>query len=149
MEYVLDTNILVQFVRNSLIAKAINEQYQLFSPDNRLYISIVSIGEIYALGYKNQWGRRKMEEIENILTELYAIPIDSRELAKMYAEIDAFSQNKHLNFALPADLSARNMGKNDIWIAATTAILGATLLTTDKDFRHLDKVFFAVECVEV
>lgn len=29
------------------------------------------------------------------------------------------------------------MGKNDVWIAATTKVAGATLLTTDNDFDHL------------
>lgn len=29
------------------------------------------------------------------------------------------------------------MGKNDLWIAATTATVGATLVTTDRDFDRL------------
>jgi len=33
------------------------------------------------------------------------------------------------------------MGKNDLWIAATAHVTGATLLTTDKDFDHLDPQF--------
>lgn len=32
---------------------------------------------------------------------------------------------------------ARNMGKNDLWIAASAKAAGATLLTTDGDFDHL------------
>ncbi len=40
-----------------------------------------------------------------------------------------------------ADLSgsggARNMGKNDIWIAATALYTNLPLLTTDQDFRFL------------
>ncbi len=38
-------------------------------------------------------------------------------------------------------MSARNMGKNDLWIAATAHVLGAKLLTTDADFNHLNEVF--------
>jgi predicted nucleic acid-binding protein len=34
------------------------------------------------------------------------------------------------------------MGKNDIWIAATTSAIFATLITTDGDFEHLNGVFF-------
>ena len=41
-------------------------------------------------------------------------------------------------------VSARNMGKNDIWIAAVTTILGAKLITLDKDFDHLDGEYFSV-----
>jgi len=33
------------------------------------------------------------------------------------------------------------MGKNDLWIAATAAFHKFRLITTDKDFNHLDKVF--------
>jgi predicted nucleic acid-binding protein len=29
------------------------------------------------------------------------------------------------------------MGKNDLWIAATTLVIGGALLTTDSDFDHL------------
>ncbi len=44
-------------------------------------------------------------------------------------------------------MSARNMGKNDLWIAATAHILGAKLLTTDGDFNHLDGVFLDLKKV--
>ena len=36
------------------------------------------------------------------------------------------------------------MGDNDIWIAATSSVLKAVLLTTDHDFDHLDGVFLKV-----
>jgi tRNA(fMet)-specific endonuclease VapC len=44
--------------------------------------------------------------------------------------------------------SARNMGKNDIWIAATARVLGATLLTTDKDFNHLLPNLLNLKCLK-
>jgi len=53
-----------------------------------------------------------------------------KTIIERYAEIDAFSQNKLPK--IPLGLSARNMGKNDLWIAATASILEAKLLTTDK-----------------
>jgi len=59
-------------------------------------------------------------------------------------EIDSFSQEKNRTFLLPQGMSARNMGKNDIWIAATTYALDAKLITTDKDFSHLHQVFFDI-----
>lgn len=40
------------------------------------------------------------------------------------------------------------MGKNDLWIAATTSVLKAKLLTTDNDFDHLDGVFFEVAFID-
>ena len=41
------------------------------------------------------------------------------------------------------------MGKNDLWIAVTTHLLEATLITTDNDFDHLKNVYFNVEKIVV
>lgn len=83
MEYILDTNILLVYVRGNIVTQKIEE-----------------------------------------------------ELTDKYAKIDAYSQGK-----LPAkkgSFTSRNMGKNDLWIAATGALLNATIITTDEDFSHLD-----------
>jgi predicted nucleic acid-binding protein len=55
--------------------------------------------------------------------------------------MDVYSQGKEPLKPLPKGVSARNMGKNDIWIAATAAISYSTLITTDNDFEHLENVF--------
>ena len=44
-------------------------------------------------------------------------------------------------------MSSIKMGKNDLWISATTNILGGTLLTMDKDFNHLAEVFFKLKFI--
>ncbi|MCC6550802.1 MAG: hypothetical protein IT279_12100 [Ignavibacteriaceae bacterium] len=41
--------------------------------------------------------------------------------------------------------TSRNMKKNDLWIAATTFALDAVLVTFDKDFEHLNKIYFEVK----
>jgi len=40
------------------------------------------------------------------------------------------------------------MGKNDLWIASTAALLGLKLVTTDADFNHLHQVFMEVEYIK-
>ena len=40
------------------------------------------------------------------------------------------------------------MGKNDVWIAATAMATSTSLLTSDKDFEHLDGEFFDVIIIE-
>lgn len=40
------------------------------------------------------------------------------------------------------------MGKNDLWIAATTVLVDGILMTSDKDFDHLDKHYFNVVKIE-
>lgn len=47
-----------------------------------------------------------------------------------------------------AGQTARQMGKNDLWIAATASVLKATLLTTDHDFDHLHTVFVEVVYID-
>lgn len=46
-------------------------------------------------------------------------------------------------------MSARNMGKNDAWIAATAYAAQATLVTTDKDFDHLADTFFKLDRLDI
>jgi tRNA(fMet)-specific endonuclease VapC len=61
-----------------------------------------------------------------------------------YADIDTFSQGKHPIYNEKNAFSARNMGKNDLWIAATSFLLDIPLLTTDQDFEHLNPHFISV-----
>ena len=41
------------------------------------------------------------------------------------------------------------MGKEDLWIAATASVLNAILITTDKDFQHLDNEFIKLEYIYI
>ena len=142
MYFVLDTNILVHLIReNEQIIQLVED---LEKEGAEVFISIVSVGEIYSLAYQFAWGKHKLQEMERLLEQLIPIPIDNKELAKMYAEIDTYSQHKNPIIAMPKGISAKNMGKNDIWIAATAYLLEATLITMDNDFNHLDSVYFNV-----
>ena len=84
----------------------------------------------------------RIQNLEEFLLRFVVTDINSEDTLNRYAEIDAFSQNKLKSS--PLSNSARNMGKNDIWIAATASVLDATLLTTDKDFDHLNNEFLNV-----
>ena len=68
--------------------------------------------------------------MEFLLGYLSVIPVVTRKLVDHYAEMDAHLQ-----------LRGQKLGKNDLWIAATTVSLGARLLTTDRDFDALDPLF--------
>jgi len=63
-----------------------------------------------------------------------------------YADIDNFSLGKLPN--RPSPSSAIKMGKNDLWIAATAVVENAELITTEKDFIHLDGEFLTVHYVD-
>jgi tRNA(fMet)-specific endonuclease VapC len=52
-----------------------------------------------------------------MLRTLPTVNIHQSKILDRYAEIDAFSQGKLVTKTL--SMSSRNMGKNDLWIAAT------------------------------
>ncbi len=86
--------------------------------------------------------------MNHFLHALNPYPVDSEEIAAAYADLDAYSQCIHPQHAPLAGMTARNMGKNDLWIAATAMLFNATFLTTDNDFSHLSPGFFKVEKVD-
>lgn len=146
MNYLLDTNILLAFLRKSPVAKYVNEQYQVFDGHNSVCLSAVSLGEIGSLAIQNRWSRERISLLTKLLHTIPAIDINIDGLISLYAEIDAFSQNKLPEKALP--VSARNMGKNDLWIGATAAYTESILITTDKDFDHLHGHFIEMAWID-
>lgn len=144
MTYLWDTNIMLGYIRASKQYFDLEKKYNFSGTSNILYSSVVSSGEILSLSMKLNWGKKKIDRMESFLEKVPAIPISRRVIFDSYAQIDAYSQSKHPTLPLPKVMTARNMGKNDIWIAATAHAIGATLVTTDKDFDHLDGIFLNV-----
>ena len=147
MNYILDTNLILAYVRKSELVKHVDEKYAPLSKQNIPIISVVSIGEIKSLGIRNQWGMKKFELLEKLLNKFVVADINVESIIERYAEIDAFSQGKLPN--RKSNFSSRNMGKNDLWIAATSSVLEVQLLTTDKDFEHLNQEFIDLEIIEL
>lgn len=139
MNYLLDTNILLIYTRENSLKDIIEENYNPFGVSNNTLISVVTVGEIKAIALKNNWGNRRINLLESILNRLIIVDINSEDVIERYAELDTYSQNKLEGRPLGA--SARNMGKNDLWIAATASVINAKLITTDNDFNHLDNVY--------
>lgn len=71
-----------------------------------------------------------MDALDNALDNLVTVDINHPKVIEAYVAIDLFSQR--------SSKGARNMGKNDLWIAACAKAADATLVTTDTDFAHLD-----------
>ena len=144
MTYVWDTNILLLSVRDNSFIDRLNEQYGLFDPSNESLISVVSVGEIRSIAFRNRWGNQRLQRLNHFFTLLKTVPLtDDESIITMYAEIDTYSQSHHPTLRMPT--SARKMGKNDLWIAATAAVRNATLISTDADFDHLDGLFLYFE----
>lgn len=148
MLYILDTNILVHFSRNSAIYTKLVEELDLFGEDNFAFISEVSIGEIYSIALINNWGEKRLKRIKFLLQNITSVPISEENIYENYARIDAFSKAIDIGISLPASFQAQKMGKNDLWIAATASVSGGVLITMDKDFAHLNDVFFKIKYIQ-
>jgi predicted nucleic acid-binding protein len=146
MRYVLDTGVLLVYLREKQIAGFIDAKYQPLNSPNIPIISVVTLGELNSIAIQNKWSLSRISKMDEFVKQFLIADINVSSVIRKYAEIDAFSQGKLTG--KPASFSARNMGKNDLWIAATAAVLDAPLITLDKDFQHLDKAFLALELVD-
>ena len=63
-------------------------------------------------------------------------------LLDAYSTIDAYSQGRLQGQQL--GMNSRNMGKNDLWIAATAYVTNSTLITADGDFNIFHDSFLNV-----
>lgn len=131
-KFVLDTNIVLAYIRQNPQYLEAERMLKLTSDDVQLIVSVVTIGEIRVLARRNNWGEKKIEQLNSFIEQvLFVVDVSSGapELLDAYVEIDYFS-------------NGRSMGKNDLWIAATAKVTESTLVTTDGDFDHLGDVYF-------
>ena len=126
LQYLLDTNILLAWIRFGVLQAFLQASYQLDTISPAPIISIVTEAELRSLAIQNQWGLDKQQKLKTWIRRLIAVPIPYKNIIEAYVEIDSYS-----------NAQGRRMGKNDLWIAATARIEDATILTTDKDFDHL------------
>lgn len=134
-----DTNILINLAKDYSL-----KLLQTVNPDNdKIFISVATVAELRSIALQNSWGTKKLGLVDVLLDEMLIVEINEN-LIDTYAEIDAYAQCRNPSFEQYAHKTARNMGKNDLWIGATAALLGLVLVTTDADFDHLHNVFFDV-----
>lgn len=125
MAYLWDTSLVVHAVRGSNTFHAIDQSLGLVSGNVAPTISIVSQGEIKAFAAHKNWGAVKLKVIDGLLAKCVIIPIDDDALVDLYAELSEHSLR-----------NGRNVGQNDLWIAATAVHFGLTVLTLDGDFAR-------------
>ena len=110
MRFLLDTNIVLTLVRGNDLATRIDATYGLRASAVRPLISIVTHGEVRVLAERNRWGDAKRRALQRALDELVTVDIHHPAVLDAYVAIDLASQGH--------PEGARNMGKNDLWIAA-------------------------------
>ena len=141
MALFLDTNIIIELVRDDTPNLQVRK---LVNPSNlQLFTSFVCVAEAYSFAVQSGWGKTKIAKLENVLNDTDIIHINSNTILQAYIDIDTYSQGKNPEKKLVG--SAKNMGKNDIWVASTASVLSMELVTTDADFDHLHNNFLIVK----
>ena len=139
MIFVFGTNIVLHYIRKSNVMTTIERDLDPLASNHESWLSAVSVGEIRSIAMQNRWGEERITQLDAFLSRFLIADVNIAALLYRYAEIDSYSQGNYS--AIPSSFTSRNMGKNDLWIAAIASVLEATLLTTDSDFDHLNGVF--------
>lgn len=127
--WLLDTGILLHWIRASKAAETIDAQFQLRESSFRPLICVVSLGEIEAFARDLRWGQEKRNTLKSLKKELVTIDIADTRVIDAYADISSLAKARGWPIF---------NGKNDLWIAAATRVAGATLLTANtRDFKPL------------
>ena len=143
--FLLDTGILLGLTRKAPWARQAFERFNLNDRETATVTSVICQGEILALAEKNGWGEKKRAGLEQILNALPTLDINRHSILSAYARIDCWTHGRPVDspgLMPPPPRPAVPMKQNDLWIAATAHATKATLVSTDKDFSHLDKVWF-------
>ena len=135
--YLLDTSVLVHYVRASAAWTRIRDTYRLLTIEPKPLISIVTAGELRSFAVQHTWGRAKLDQMEYVLGYFDEVFLNSRELVDTYATLDAGMKSR-----------GHTLGKNDLWIAATAVVTGTRLVTTDRDFDPLHPAFLSRDWVD-
>lgn len=138
--FLLDTNVVLALVRGKGLGRHVDASFRLSASKRRPLVSVVTHGEVRVLASRSGWGDAKLHSLQAALDGLITLDIHLAEVIDAYVAIDLYSQRLRGG--------ARNMGKNDLWIAACAKAAGATLLTTDRDFSHLVPAVVSVEYID-
>ena len=138
--YVLDTSALLNLIRGKELGEQIDKAFGLRQALYRHTISIVTHGELKALAQRNSWGDEKLRVLASALDELVTVNISNTPIIDAYLKVE--------NACRTNAGGERKMGQNDMWIAATAAVTGLPLITTDDDFNHLNGRMITVHWVD-
>lgn len=136
--YLLDTNVLLFWLRGGRVCATIDEQFELTTGGFRPLVCEVTLGEMEAFAMSSSWGTKRRQELAGLRKKLVVVDLTDERMYHAYAEFSTLAKSQGLPLF---------HDKNDLWIAAATEVSGATLLTTDakafkplRDGKHLDAV---------
>jgi tRNA(fMet)-specific endonuclease VapC len=132
--FVLDTGVLLAMLKKHEVFETISNENNLDGEDVVFLLPLAVKTELICLGKKRSWGNAKMQDIDELIKDF--IPIyPNDQLIPIYVQTELYSvgkdpKNSHGN-------SSITMGKNDLWICASSVITNSSFITLDGDFDHL------------
>ena len=127
--YLLDTDIITALSeKNPVTARKVREAPQ----EDEIATCFIVIAE-WELGILTAHGRRRQQEIrakgEPVLASLKRVLESSPEVSLAYAQISA--ELRRAGTMIPL---------HDVWIAAVARVHGATVVTHDNHYRHVENL---------
>ncbi len=107
-KFVLDTNIVLAYMRQSPLYLEAERRFNLTSDDAQLIISVVTIGEIRVLARRNGWGEKKIELLNSFIEQVLFVvdvSVGAPELLDAYVGDRLFFQWSHHGEKRPLDSS--------------------------------------------
>ncbi len=126
--FLLDTAVLLHWVRADAAAQEMERRFGLTLSELRPLVCEVSLGEMLAFSRSLKWGDKKVARLAKLQEHVVLVDISERRVLEEYANVSTLAKER--GWAL-------FNGKNDLWIAAAAKATGAHLLTTDHDFKDL------------
>ena len=80
MRYLLDTNIVLLYLRDDKVAKKVESNFGFFSGQHDLFISVVTVGELESLLLQRNYGAAKVNKLAEILDQFGIIDINIQSL---------------------------------------------------------------------
>ena len=128
LQYLLDTTVLLHWIRDKRQASELERQYQLAASALRPMICEVSLGEMLAFSRSVKWGAEKRKRLKDVEELVVKVPISDRKVLEAYADLSTLAQENGWSIF---------HGKNDLWVGAAAKATDAHLLTMDLDFLPL------------
>lgn len=134
---------LLGFTREALWALRARADHNLGNRDTVVFTPVICQGEMLALAEKNGWDHKKRTRLEQVLNGIPTIGISRRAILDAYTRIYAWTHGQSVASPdnSPPPKPAVSMKQNDLWIAATAYASGATLISADSHFQHLNKIW--------
>ncbi len=106
--FVLDTGLLVGYLRGAGYADYAERHFSMSTPPNFPVVSVVTLGEVYSIALQFGWGEDRLRRLGDALRRIPPVDISSPQVIERYAQIDSYSQGKHPSRKLPPTLTSRN-----------------------------------------